>query len=165
MIGPMSPSQRERALQDRADKLRERQQAQRTALDKVPAALARVEAVREREKAQDEIEQQAARLAHMKRQAKELAAAQRRKLGGRAFGSLTAERDAAADVIAAAVAAFGSRAAAADALGVPQRTVSEYAARHARNHGQDLDQAFFDDGGGGTEPDDDAPHQEELPLA
>lgn len=156
----MSPSQRDRALQDRAERLRERQQAQRAALDKVPRALARVEAVAARERAQEEIEHQAALLANLKRQAKELAASQRRELGGRALRSASQERDAAAAVIADAVAAFGSRAAAAEALGVALRTVSDYVARNARAlGGKDSDQDPADD------PDDDAPRQEQLPLA
>ena len=157
----MSPSQHDRALQDRANRLRERQQAQRAALVKVPAALARVDAVAARERAQEEIERQTALLAGLKRQAKELAASQRRELGGRALRSAGEERDAAAAVIAEAVDAFGSRAAAAEALGVAQRTVSEYVARNARGLGKDVGQDLAED----ADPDDEQPRQEQLPLA
>ena len=160
MIRFMSPSQHDRALQDRATRLRERQQTQRAALVKVPAALARVDAVVARERAREEIERQAALLAELKRQAKELAASQRRELGGRALRSADEERDAAAAVIAEAVDAFGSRAAAAEGLGVPQRTVSEYVARNARTRGKDVGQALADD----ADPDDDQPSQHQLPL-
>jgi len=155
----MSPSQRDRALQDRAERLRQRQLAQRSALVKVPTALARVDAVLARKKAAEEIERQTELLAQLKAQAKKLAAAQRRELGGRALGSLAGERDAAAVVIAEAVDAFGSRAAAATALELQQRTVSEYATRYARNQGIDVDQALADDG-----DDDGSPQQEQLPL-
>jgi len=120
------------AAQERNTRLRERQQAQRGALTRVHLALQRVGNAEDRHSAQGQVHAVADQLAQAKADLRHLIEAQKAKPAGRRLGTVAEERAAAGREIAAAVDAFGSIAAAAAGLDMPERTIRTYLAENAR---------------------------------
>jgi pantothenate synthetase len=132
-------SQHDLAAQQRNEALRARQRAQRATLPRVAAALERVTAAEEREVKLLTVAEAQRRLAAAKAELAKLIEQQKARPAGRRLGTVKAEQAAAGREIAAAVEAFGSMSTAAEALGLPLRTVRTYLgiARAADNGQQD----------------------------
>ena len=119
-------TQHDLATQQRNEALRARQRSQRAALPRVAAALERVTAAEEREVKLLAVAEAQRRLASAKAELAKLVEQQKARPAGRRLGTVTAEQAAAGREIAAAVEAFGSMSTAAEALGLPLRTVRLY---------------------------------------
>jgi hypothetical protein len=126
-------SQTDLGAQERAAALRDRQRRQRAALVDVAAAIERVRAAEAREVIRLAIDRAERELQALKAQMAALVEQQKAQLpSARRLGSVLAERTAAGARMADAVAAFGSITAAAEALGVPVRTVRRYLQHHQK---------------------------------
>jgi hypothetical protein len=126
-------SQTDLGTQERAAALRDRQRRQRAALADVTAAMQRVRAAEAREVIRLAIDHAERELQALKAQMATLVEQQKAQLpSARRLRSVLVEQTAAGARMADAVTAFGSITAAAEALGVPVRTVRRYLQHHQK---------------------------------